>query len=119
LGWVGGASVFFSPLAPISIVQICSTATTSPSAGVYADRVLLESHDGEPLPGGHKRRRRAVGVLALAGPAAAPLRLAIQVGGWAGWRCWLLHEISCCPTASWLTLHAQTTGATEAHLCSM
>ncbi|KAL4422311.1 hypothetical protein ABPG75_008508 [Micractinium tetrahymenae] len=52
--------------------------------GAWAERVLLEpsssssSSSGSGEAEGHVRRKRAAGVLVLAGSAAAPLRLAIQ-----------------------------------------
>ncbi|KAL4425046.1 hypothetical protein ABPG77_001824 [Micractinium sp. CCAP 211/92] len=48
--------------------------------GAWAERVLLEPCSGGSSgeAKGHVRRRRAVGVLALAGSSSAPLRLAIQ-----------------------------------------
>ena len=68
--------------------------------GAWAERVLLEplvgggaAGDGgaaakakaaAAVGGAHRRHRRAVGVLVLAGSAAAPLRLVVQVRGWAG-----------------------------------
>lgn len=51
--------------------------------GAWAERVLLEacsvvSPTSDDADKGHVRRRRAVGVLVLAGSSASPLRLAIQ-----------------------------------------
>lgn len=55
-------------------------AATACCAGVSAERIILDSNTGgERSKGGHSRGRKAVGVLAIAGTTAAPLRLAILV----------------------------------------
>ncbi|EFN52938.1 hypothetical protein CHLNCDRAFT_137296 [Chlorella variabilis] len=48
--------------------------------GAWAERLILEPNTGEEAgaEGAHERRRRTAGVLAVAGSASAPLRLAIQ-----------------------------------------
>lgn len=61
-----------------------SCACSRVRAGAWAERVLLEacsvvSPTSDDTDKGHVRRRRAVGVLVLAGSSASPLRLAIQV----------------------------------------
>ncbi|PRW45373.1 Long-chain-alcohol oxidase FAO1 [Chlorella sorokiniana] len=46
--------------------------------GAWVERILLQPNSEAPPAGGHPRRKRAAGVLVLAGSEASPLRLAVQ-----------------------------------------
>ncbi len=45
------------------------------------ERILTEPNNDASAAGGHPRRKRAAGVLVMAGSEASPLRLAVQASG--------------------------------------